>query len=408
MAAGEVDMSSTSAHQRTPVVGAAETAPHLRAIRQLERAKAQLEVMQALLEEQYARAQIHAQREAGVPREHVGRGVADEISLARRTSPKRAGDQLAVRRVLGETMPRIFDQVLAGDVQPWAAEQVAQVALVLDDQDRDRLDAELAPRIVQLTPASAKGAARRIADRLDQDAASRRLERNEAQRYVSIRPAADGMVRLCALLPTRAGVAVHAALTKLAAAAPATGETRSKGQLMADELVERVTGRETPTAVPIQLQLLMTDRTLLAHGTDTALLDGMPIPAEAALALALATSQELSSDGPGIDTNEPRRYLRRLFTDPATGNLTDMDVKRRAFTGAVRTFITARDQRCRIPHCDAAIRDIDHVTRYADGGETHISNGAGPPLVPEPYAPELSDDEIRAMIIEADEWWRAA
>lgn len=54
-----------------------------------------------------------------------------------------------------------------------------------------------------------------------------------------------------------------------------------------------------------------------------------------------------------------------------------MDSRRRAFTGAVREFIRARDQICRIPNCGAPIRDIDHVERFADGGETTIENGVG-------------------------------
>lgn len=99
----------------------------------------------------------------------------------------------------------------------WPAEQAAQVALVLEDEDRARLDAELAPRIASMNPASVRGAARRIADRLDQEAAVRRLRRAESARHVSIRPVADGMVRLSALLPVVPGVAAFAALTDAAA-----------------------------------------------------------------------------------------------------------------------------------------------------------------------------------------------
>src|SRR5699024_4558307 len=45
--------------------------------------------------------------------------------------------------------------------------------------------------------------------------------------------------------------------------------------------------------------------------------------------------------------------------------------------GEIRRFILLRDQRCRTPWCDAAIHDIDHATRYEDGGETTVDNGIG-------------------------------
>lgn len=345
-------------------------------IRDVERLRNQLDGVQARLEVDFRRAQVRMQQDAGVPRELQGRGVAEEIALARGVSPKRAGDQLAVRRVLVESMPRVFDQVMSGAVSGWEAEQAAQVALVLDEEQRGCLDAELAPRLGELSPASVKGAARRIADRLDQEAAVRRLERAESQRHVSIRPVADGMVRLSALLPTRAGVAAFAALTKHAATAAAGGVPRTKGQMMADALVERITGAADPADVPVEIQLLMTDRTLLAGAQDTALLEGHAIPAEAARALALRTEE--GTKGPGATgAAAPLRHLRRLFTDPVSGRLTGMDARRRGFTGAVREFIKARDQRCRVPSCGAPIRDIDHVHRYADGGETTIENGVG-------------------------------
>lgn len=372
----------------------ASVASLLEVIASLEKLKAQVEGLQAILEVEHRRRSVHAQREAGVRREHLGRGVAEEIGLTRGISAKRAGDQLAVRRVLVESLPQTVAKVLAGEVQVWPAEQIAQVAIVLDDDDRARLDAEVAGRIAGWSPSSVKGCARRIADRLDQEAAVRRLRRVESQRHVSIRPVADGMVRLSALLPTTAGVATFASLTKHAAAARAHGDARSKGQLMADALVERITGVADPAESPVEIQLLMTDRTLLAGGSDPALLEGHAVPAEVARALALCTETSpgtpwgTSAIGGDVETAvdaapsdhmgaAPLRYLRRLFTDPVSGSLTDMDQRRRGFTRAVRTFIRARDQRCRIPHCHAPIRDIDHVTRHADGGATSIENGVG-------------------------------
>lgn len=74
---------------------------------------------------------------------------------------------------------------------------------------------------------------------------------------------------------------------------------------------------------------------------------------------------------------DAKRWIRRLYTDPHTGELTAADPRRRLFRGAVRRFILLRDQRCRTPWCDAAIHDLDHSTRYSEGGGTTIDNGIG-------------------------------
>ena len=50
------------------------------------------------------------------------------------------------------------------------------------------------------------------------------------------------MTYLTGLLPVAQGVAVHAALTRAADTLRATGDPRTRGQIMADTLVARVTG----------------------------------------------------------------------------------------------------------------------------------------------------------------------
>jgi hypothetical protein len=54
-----------------------------------------------------------------------------------------------------------------------------------------------------------------------------------------------------------------------------------------------------------------------------------------------------------------------------------MDARARRFTPAQQEFIRARDQVCRVPWCDAPIRDADHLTPAAAGGPTSLTNAAG-------------------------------
>ncbi len=77
---------------------------------------------------------------------------------------------------------------------------------------------------------------------------------------MSIRPAPDTMTYLTALLPVAQGVSVYAALRR---EADTCADGRSRGQVMADALVERVTGRSAAVATPIAVNLVLSDETLL-------------------------------------------------------------------------------------------------------------------------------------------------
>ena len=71
------------------------------------------------------------------------------------------------------------------------------------------------------------------------------------------------MTYLTALLPLAQGVSVYAALKR---AADTCGDGRGRGQVMADTLVERVTGRPATVAEPIAVNLVLSDETLLGGG----------------------------------------------------------------------------------------------------------------------------------------------
>ncbi|WP_186364094.1 HNH endonuclease [Ornithinimicrobium sufpigmenti] len=70
-------------------------------------------------------------------------------------------------------------------------------------------------------------------------------------------------------------------------------------------------------------------------------------------------------------------WVRRLYTDPVTGVLTDRDSRKRLFTGSLRAFLISRDQTCRNTWCGAPVRHIDHAQRHADHGPTDADNGRG-------------------------------
>jgi hypothetical protein len=208
-------------------------------------------------------------------------------------------------------------------------------------------------------------AAKAIAYRLDPHAVVDRAAKAENERTVTIRPAPDTMTYLTALLPVAKGVAVYAALRR---EADVCCDGRSRGQVMADTLVERVTGRPAAVPTPIAVNLVLSDDTLLGgDGTPAEICGYGPIPAAVARAMVSNTVADRRS----------RATLRRLYAHPRSGALVAMESRARLFPRGLAAFIGLRDQRCRTPYCDAPIRHRDHAQPWAEGGPTTAGNGLG-------------------------------
>ena len=140
---------------------------------------------------------------------------------------------------------------------------VARETAVLSREDRADVDRELAPKLAGWGDRRVEGEARKAAYRLDPHAA---VAASPGRRVGAARrasgPCPDTMVRLSAVLPVAQGVACYAALCRAADTA-AGGDGRGRGQFMADTMVERLTGQSAAADVPVEVELLMSDETLL-------------------------------------------------------------------------------------------------------------------------------------------------
>jgi len=175
------------------------------------------------------------------------------------------------------------------------------------------------------------------------------------------------MTWLTGHLPVKQGVAVYAALKCEADRLVGAGDGRSRGQIMADTLVERVLGTAAPTEVPVTVNVVISTDDLVGEKDGAADVIGYgPIPA--------STVREWIHDGLAADVEIE---LRRLFAHPETGQLVTMESGARSFPAALAELIELRDQRCRTPWCDAPIRHADHVVSHEDGGATSSANGQG-------------------------------
>ncbi|NUL49538.1 DUF222 domain-containing protein, partial [Cellulosimicrobium funkei] len=322
-----------------------------------------------------------AEAEQGVPVRDRGRGLAAEVALARRESPSTGSRDVGLARALCEEMPHTLAALTRGAISEWKATIMCRETAWLPVQARRQVDELMAGRLEELGVKKLAGVARAHAQRLDQASAVEQMNRSERERRVSVRPAPGAMAYLTALLPMAQAVGCLGSLKKSAATTVGTGDRaeRTQDQVMADLLVERLTGQTHAEDVPVEIHLVMTDRSL--WGADES--------SEADAEHRTATSQDRIAENstgtvqPGggqpernqaehdqpeqdraaqdqvggsevpawlvghgplpaevarrvITDSEAEVFVRRLYTEPTSGQLVAMDSKRRTFSGALR------------------------------------------------------------------------
>lgn len=333
-------------------------------------------------------------------------GISAQVGLARHESHARGARLARVAVTLVEDLPHTLAALTAGHLSERRAELVAKGISHLSRELRVVVDAEViganlpaegdppATGVAGWGDREVERRVRACADRLDAAAAVERARVAESERRVTIRPIPDTMAIISAVLPVAQAVAVNAALVQAAATAKAAGDERSRGQVMADTLVERVTGRASADDVDVEVQVVITDRALFVGEDSPAHVPGHgPVPA--GWVRDLLTRDLLAQDPPrqGLVTPGPvpfgrdgsgrdgpsvaRVWLRRLYTHPGTGTLVAMESTRRLFPARLRRYLVVRDGVCRTPWCDAPVRHADHVRPHALGGPTSADNGQG-------------------------------
>ncbi|QCW51470.1 DUF222 domain-containing protein [Nocardioides dongxiaopingii] len=337
-------------------------------LRGLERLKGAVDAAQHRLAHAFEESQRAEQRHAGVPEQRVGEGVALQVALALRESHQRAARLLGAARVLCTEMPQTLAALSEGRINEWRAMLLVRETACLSEEHRRTIDEKIAgdDDVERLGTKHLVSSAHHLAARLDSAGVAERQRLAERDRRVTIRPAPDTMSYVTALVPVADGVAMYAALKRHADAAAAAGDGRGRGQVMADTVVELVTGRSTDVPPAVELQLIMTDRALLAGDDEPAHLPGYGVvPAEWARDLV------------GRAASATTAWLRRLYVLPGGRSLMAMDSRRRTVPAGLAAFITARDLRCRTPWCGAPVRHVDHVQPHRDTGTTRAHDLQG-------------------------------
>ncbi|MET0474531.1 MAG: DUF222 domain-containing protein [Mycobacterium sp.] len=346
----------------------AEEARLVERIAELERLKSSAAAEQAVLTAEFDALRRAREAQHGVPAAKRGKGLASEVALARRDSPNRGGRHVGFALALVHEMPHTLAALAAGVLSEWRATLIVRESACLDVEDRRTLDARMCADQAVLEGKGDRrieADAKSIAYELDPQAIVDRAVRAERERTVTIRPAPDAMTYVTALLPMPQGVAVYASLKRMA---DSCGDGRGRGQVMADTLVERVTGRPAEVPVPVAVNVVLTDESLFGGSTDSARITGYgPMPAAVARRLV----------GRAVADKRSKATLRRLYKHPSSGALVAMESRARLFPKGLARFIDMRDDSCRTPYCDAPIRHRDHAKPHRGGGPTNSVNGLG-------------------------------
>lgn len=294
--------------------------------------------------------------------EQLERSIGTQIGLAHRASPTVGRNRMRTVRDLHDGLDHVRGRYAAGDIDDYRVSIIVRGADHLDTGERGEVDRRLADHdIARLSVGRLRDLVRRIAAEVAPAKFQDRCRAARAGRRVTLRQAADGMVDLRAHLPVEQGVACYAALHQRfhAAQIDPAPLTRSRAQVMADILVERLTGTATAEHVDVEVQVMVPIEALLDQDS--------PLPAE------------VPGLGPApvafLARTRGRKLLRRLLT--RAGVVVGGDSQSRCFPSGLADLIRARDRnRCTAPYCDALARQIDHTVRSADGGTTDFANGA--------------------------------
>jgi hypothetical protein len=289
--------------------------------------------------------------------------IAMEVAGAIGVSMTTASAMVVDAETLTDRMPRTLAALREGSIGAFAARQLAAAVSFTSAETASALDETLASEAAQLLPGQVRAAADARVTAADPDSATRRSTKSRSGRRVWFKPLPDAVAAVGAVLPAEQAMACWHSLDNYARGRRADGDERTIDQIMADTLVERVTGAaRADQAATLELNVVITDRSLLGASSAPADLTGFgAVPAELV--------RELS--------DQSKTWVRGLLTDPIDMSVVTTDTRRRRFDGALRRLITVRDRRCRHPYCNAPVRDIDHRDAWADGGPTTADNGDG-------------------------------
>ncbi len=280
------------------------------------------------------------------------------LSLTRRATDRELEFALSLQRRL----PKVWDALAAGDIDVRRAKLFAHHTTHLPTGVAQSVVERIIDHAPRLTTGQLQARIDRLCLEADPHHAQDRYDYAVKERRVVTEPTDSGTANLLGLdLPPHRVAALSHKINHLARSLNTTGESRTMDQLRADVYLDLLDGKSHDSnsggGVNVQVDL----DTLAGLSEHAGELNGYG-PVIADIARQAATEQE----------NADWRYT---VTDATGQTLSDGTTKRRP-TVSQRRHVQARNQTCIFPGCrmPATDCDLDHRTRWVDGGPTNIDN----------------------------------
>ncbi|UUV36440.1 HNH endonuclease [Amycolatopsis roodepoortensis] len=283
--------------------------------------------------------------------------VVQEVALGLSVVDGHAAGLVSTAEALTTRLPCTLGLLDRGKVGGYGAMKVAAATAWLSDDDARAVDKVLEDRLPGRNSEQVRKAANHAAMMADREGAARRAERHRAGRRLSIRHGEAGVASIeVEDGPVEKVAAAYTRIDREARALKTGDETRTLDQLRADVALDLLLGGQGGSERS-EVFLYMDLNTYLGLNDDPAELAGHGhIPA--ALARHIAT---------GPDT-----VLRRIVTDPLSGQVLDLGRDRYRPTAGLGEFVRVRDRECRRPGCHRVAQacDLDHAVPWQHGGHT--------------------------------------
>ncbi|MFI0799470.1 protein of unknown function [Amycolatopsis lurida] len=284
--------------------------------------------------------------------------VVQEIAFALSVVDGHAAGLVSTAVALTTRLPRTLGLLDRGEVGGYGAMKVATATAWLSDEDARAVDAVLEDRLPGRNCDQIRKAANHAAVMADREGAARRAERHRAGRRLSIRHGETGVASIeVEDGPVEKVAAAYTRIDREARALKTGGETRTLDQLRADIALDLMLGGQGGKSERSEVFLYMDLNTYLGLNDDPAELAGHGhIPASLARHIA----------------SGPDTVLRRIITDPLSGQVLDLGRDRYRPTAGLDEFVRVRDRECRRPGCHriAQACDLDHSLPWQHGGHT--------------------------------------
>lgn len=328
-----------------------------------------------------------------------GRSAATVRAHRRDFAVRAAAADLAVRVHLSDHQVRArahrADVLITRCPKTWAAyragevsEQNAAIVSHLADSLPARatvawaaFDDAISGPATRTAPGRFRTRANAIRERVHPESIDDRHARAAQDRSVHLTPEFDGMARIEAFVPAAFAYAIDRRLEEDARhLRVGAGETRTLAQLRADIFCDLLTAAAAAAAAASAGDAGTPEaRHVKATGWIVATVN-LTIP----VMTLLGASHEpatLAGYGP-IDLETARRlaggarHWIRVLTHPVTGTILDVDRRTYRVPKALRRWLGVHHPTCPFPGCTrpAYLCDIDHRTRWADGGTTAADN----------------------------------